>query len=275
MVIMTINIKERTVTDPASPLLSAILATASGVHYQVRDRLWRKVGSDKNQANNRNSGGFKQVLRGLIKTIKNICNRGDYGRGLYDLAEFAAERAPYNIPPRSHTGVQCVLKLRNLEKLEVFQEVVDRITNEAKWLFIWKKGYYTGIASQMLQNPIAYRKELIQVYPCYSSKENRTRNNIPEPTVDTLAPLLMIQDKMYPLNDRGQFARLIIESAPISEKSKESYIKSLKEYGWISGDDMSTTNASMASVREVGQGNYVAKSVHMPHRGTIPPATAA
>ena len=104
MVIMTTNSKERTVTDPASPLLSAVLATASGVHYQVRDRLWREVGSDKNQANNRNSGGFKQVLRGLIKTIKNICNRGDYGQGLYDLAEFAAERAPYNIPPKESYG---------------------------------------------------------------------------------------------------------------------------------------------------------------------------
>ena len=270
MVEMSTEMNKRVLVRPASDLLCSILAVASSVHYMVRAYLWEL-------ANELDNAEIKCTESDEAKeTVQSTFDINQYVLMLYYVAREVTPIYPYDLDPKSHTGVQLAMNTRwfNSDLRTDFNETMGRLFKLAEWLLRTNWPVYLQRAKDMHQDPVQHREELLQVYPYYFDKEGRKRNNIPDPEPHTIAPLLVIRDLLGPLNSRGLFAGLIVEVSDLDDKDKEEHIESLEKGGWTSG-----TNASMATLRvhetdPCTVGNYRSEP-HEPHGKVVPSATAA
>lgn len=286
MVEMSTGMNERVLVKPASSLLCSILAVASGVHYMVRDHLWKVA---KELPNTEVKCAESDEAK---ETVQSTFDINQHTLTLYRVAHKVARIYPYDLDPKSHTGAQLAMNTRWFnQKLKVdFDKTMGCILKSAEELLRTNWRRYLHRAKDMKQHYVWHRTELLRLYPHYLNKEGRADNNIPNPEPHTIAVLLVIQDLLSPLNDRGQFAKLIIEGAEeatpdntakkdtLSDIAKQGYITSLKKNGWIA-DGVATTNAATSSipVAEVDprtEGNHRPEP-HKPHGKVVLPATAA
>lgn len=268
---MSTEMNKRVLVRPISDLLCNILAVASCVHYIVRAYLWEL-------ANELHNAEIKCTESDEAKeTVQSTFDINQYVLMLYYVAREVTRICPYDLDPKSHTGVQIAMNTRwfNSDLRTDFNETMGRLFKLAEWLLRTNWPVYLQRAKDMHQDPVQYHEELLQLYPYYFNKKRRADNNIPDPEPHTIAVLLVIQDLLDPLNDRGRFAKLIIEASNLSDKAKQGHIACLKKNGWIA-DGVATTNAATSSipVAKVDPrtgGNYRSE----PHGKVVPPATAA
>lgn len=267
---MSTEMNKRVLVRPASDLLCSILAVASCVHYMLRAYLWEL-------ANELDNAEIKCTESDEAKeTVQSTFDINQYTT-LYRVAREVTRICPYDLDPKSHTGVQIAMDTRWFnQRLKVdFNKTMGRLFKLAEWLLRTNWPVYLQRAKDMHQDPVQYHEELLQLYPYYFNKKRRADNNIPDPEPHTIAVLLVIQDLLDPLNDRGRFAKLIIEASDLSDVDKQEYTTSLEKCGWIA-DGVAITNAATSSipVAKVDPrtgGNYRSE----PHGKVVLPATAA
>lgn len=264
---MSTEMNKRVLVRP----LCNILAVASCVHYIVRAYLWEL-------ANELHNAEIKCTESDEAKeTVQSTFDINQYTT-LYRVAREVTRICPYGLDPKSHTGIQSAMNTQRFNPdLKVdFDKAMGSILELAEELLRANWRRYLHRAKDMQQHYVWHRTELLQLYPCYLDKKGRADNNIPDPKPHTIAPLIMIDELLSPLNNRGLFAKLIItEGGPANGMTKGFLLKELEKCGWIS----SGTNASTATlpVHEVDPrtgGNYRSEP-HEPHGKVVLPAAAA
>lgn len=152
---------------------------------------------------------------------------------------------------------------------------MTELCSEAERLLREHFAYYVSLAKHMQGNFVQYRDDLLRIYPLYLDEEGRKRNHIPDPKPHTIAPLIMIDELLGPLNNRGLFAKLIItEGGPENGMTKGYLCKELEKCGWISGTNASTAALPVHEVDPRTGGNYRSEPPE-PHGKVVPSATAA
>lgn len=264
---MSTEMNKRVLVRPASDLLCSILAVASCVHYMLRAYLWEL-------ANELDNAEIKCTESDEAKeTVQSTFDINQYTT-LYRVAREVTRICPYDLDPKSHTGVQIAMDTRWFnQRLKVdFNKTMGRLFKLAERLLHEYFAYYVSLAGHMQGNFVQYRDDLLRIYPLYLDKEGRADNNIPDPKPHTIAPLIMIDQLLGPLNNRGLFAKLIItEGGPANGMTKGYLCKELEECGWISGTNASTATLPVHETDPRTVGNYRSE----PHGKVVLPATAA
>lgn len=275
---MSIKTNEQVIVNPKSDLLCNILAVASGVHYEVRTRLWKVSNGLLNKPGKLEIEGAanEKPTQDDMERYGKILSK--HSRALYKVAYVVTEVINRGLEPKSHAGIRYTTEFDWFDEKtkKQFNDATAELSGVAERLLHEYFAYYVSLAEHMQGNFVQYRDDLLRIYPLYLDEEGRKRNHIPDPKPHTIAPLIMIDQLLGPLNNRGQFAAVIIKKGgPANGMTKGYLCKELKKCGWIS----SGTNASTATlpVHEVDPrtgGNYRSEP-HEPHGKVVPSATAA
>lgn len=276
---MSVETNKRVLVKPKSELLCNILAAASGAYHELRRRSWKVSNGLLNKPGTLEIEGAanKKPTQDDMDRCSEILS--DLSKILYEVAYKVTRVIGYGLEPKSHPGIRYATEIPWFDQdiKKQFDDAMTELLSEAERLLREYFAYYVSLAKRMQgEDRLQYRDYLLRIYPLYLDEKERDRNNIPDPEPHTIAPLIMIDELLSPLNNRGLFAKLIItEGGPANGMTKGFLLKELEKCGWIS----SGTNASTATlpVHEVDPrtgGNYRSEP-HEPHGKVVLPAAAA
>lgn len=274
---MSVETNKRVLVKPKSELLCNILAAASGAYHESRRHSWEVVLVNELGTLVAESAANKKPTSRDIRRCNEILSR--CSKILYEVAYKVTRVIGYGLEPKSHPGIRYATEIPWFDQdiKKQFDDAMTELLSEAERLLREYFAYYVSLAKRMQgEDRLQYRDYLLRIYPLYLDEEGRKRNHIPDPEPHTIAPLIMIDQLLSPLNNRGQFAVVIIKKGgPANGMTRGYLLKELEKCGWIS----SGTNASTATlpVHEIDPrtgGNYRSEP-HEPHGKVVLPATAA